>query len=116
MVDGYFCLLVLLRGQALADKHMDSGLFKQLLTDESLDAYAISLKKLVTFTFDRIAMLCSPNHVATVKQHKEHLKSNVRRMDYREFVQQFLEFGHADVDRIEKEIQAFFLWQSRIGL
>ena len=37
-------------------------------------------------------------------------------MDYREFVQQFLEFGHADVDRIEKEIQAFFLWQSRIGL
>ncbi len=28
----------------------------------------------------------------------------------------YLESGHADVDRIEKEIQAFFLWQSRIGL
>jgi hypothetical protein len=50
--------------------------------------YAISLKKLITFTFDRIAMLCSPNHVATVKQHKEHLKTNLRRMDYREFMQQ----------------------------
>jgi len=102
--------------RTLANKNMDTTLVKQLLSDESLDAYAISLKKLVSFTFDRIAMLCSPNHVATVKQHKDHLKSNVRRMDYREFTTQFLEFGHADVDRIEKEIQAYFLWQSRIGM
>jgi hypothetical protein len=102
--------------KALADKSMDSTIMQRFLADESLDAYAISLKKLVTFIFDRIAMLCSPNHVATVKQHKEHLKTNVRKMDYRQFTVQLLEFGHADVDRIEKEIQAFFLWQNRVGL
>ena len=76
--------------------------------DSTTSAYRMSLRKLVRFAFTRIHSLCSPGHEPIVKRHKESLENAIKDdVPTGEFIDTFLRNAHADVDRVEHELQAF---------
>lgn len=99
-----------------AQKEMDGKMLSEIMESGSIGAFRTSVKKLVKFVFKRLMMLCSPNHVATVQGHcDELLTPTALKMPYNKFIRQMLEYGHQDVDRIEKEIQAYMMWVSKMS-
>jgi hypothetical protein len=68
----------------------------------------MSLRKLVRFVFKRIHNLCSPGHEPIVKRHKEALEQAIKDdVPTGGFIDTLLRHAHADVDRVEHELQAF---------